>query len=337
MALPYNRPNAPAIFFRDPEYLANIGLTRLTALEYFSHSSFFDKRCTNEVLRMQNLARLGANAARRDPKELQIELRKFRGIEFVLAESLDGAESSTGGAVSLNAGPQSGSTASDLFIVHKRLREGSEDSQVKLLQVYFILGGDIMRAPDLYRLVGGRLLSALTSIQSSLKTAYTALPPFDPIRGVSWQLAPPRDETGAESEDSDDDGLRAGGTRRQSGQGSSDISSSPESESSDDEMEERGARDAQDSQVVKQEGREGSSGMIVEAYRGAKEQASGEVARKSSSPPKGGPRRSSRSATAAAQDAESDAMEAEDETSTTASAGIAGRRQSTRSAGKRKR
>ncbi|PWN42288.1 hypothetical protein IE81DRAFT_290525 [Ceraceosorus guamensis] len=149
MALPYNRPNAPAIFFRDPEYLANTGLTRLTALEYFSHSSFFDKRCTNEVLRMQNLARLGANAARRDPKELQLELRKFRGIEFVLAESLDGAET----------------TASDLFIVHKRLREGSEDSQVKLLQVYFILSGDIMRAPDLYRLVGGRLVSVSSMVQ----------------------------------------------------------------------------------------------------------------------------------------------------------------------------
>lgn len=138
MSLPLSIPAQPGIMFRDPGYLAQVPLTSQTALEYFSLSPFFSRQSTNEVLRMQSIADAEGSSSRRHPKALEEALRRFRGTEYVLAHS----------------------NQPDLFIVHRRRRWGEGSDEVEVEQAYYIADGNILLAPDLYTLLGNRLVSA---------------------------------------------------------------------------------------------------------------------------------------------------------------------------------
>lgn len=88
---------------------------------------------------MQSIADPDAALARRDPRSLEAALRRFRGTEFVLAHC---------------APPE-------LFVVHRRRRWGEAADDVEVEQAYYITEGNILLAPDLYTLLGNRLVSAV--------------------------------------------------------------------------------------------------------------------------------------------------------------------------------
>lgn len=83
---PSTRTELLSTYWRDPEYLTYIPLTPHTALDYFSRSVFFDSSSNNEILRMQNMAAAtGGGVIHKSPKEQEIELKRFKGIEFILS------------------------------------------------------------------------------------------------------------------------------------------------------------------------------------------------------------------------------------------------------------
>lgn len=189
-------------FFRYPEYIRAVGgqLTQYNVLDYFSKSDFYEPGCNNAVLQMQTAATnlpypiappggaesTGPNSAygaaltawerRNDPAAVEQELRRFVGVEYVL----------------VHAKPP------DLFVVHKRWRSSATHADV--LDVYYILHGNVTMAADTYTVLGARLLSACSALQSSLSLARNAQSSFNPREGHAWRIA-------AEAEDEvDDDG-----------------------------------------------------------------------------------------------------------------------------------
>jgi len=141
MAQPYAHPAQPGILFRDPAFLAQVPLSPTTVSQYFSLSPFFARSSTNEQLRMQSLAEPDGGA-RREPRELEEALRRFRGTEFVVA----------------HAAPQP-PPGLGLYVIHQRERWGPAREQTRLVDAFFCLDGNIARAPDLYAVVGNRVVS----------------------------------------------------------------------------------------------------------------------------------------------------------------------------------
>lgn len=140
MAQPFAHPAQPGILFRDPAFLAQVPLSPTTVSQYFSLSPFFSRASTNEQLRMQSLAEPDGGA-RREPRELEEALRRFRGTEFVVA----------------HAAPQ---PPPGLYVIHQRERWGPAREDTRLVDAFFCLDGNIARAPDLYSVVGNRVVSA---------------------------------------------------------------------------------------------------------------------------------------------------------------------------------
>lgn len=194
-----------ATFFRYPEYIRAVGgqLTPFNVLDYFSKSDFYEPSCNNAVLQMQSAASnlppppagtmqggagAEANAAlaawerRNDPLVIEQELRRFVGLEFVV----------------VHAKPP------DLFVIHKRWRTGP--TQTKVLDVYYILQGNVTMAADLYTILGSRLLSTVSALESSLSLARNAQPDFNPREGHAWRIAAETQPDDEEDEDEEEQG-----------------------------------------------------------------------------------------------------------------------------------
>ncbi len=134
--------------FKAPEFIAFAGpLTDRTALDYFSQSPFYDKRCTNQMLRMQNIAAFASTIGRWSAREEEEQLRRFVGIEYVVA----------------NAQPPA------LFVIHRRERVSETEAYVQA--AYYIINDAIMQAPDLLTMLGNRLVSLLSSALCMLSSS----------------------------------------------------------------------------------------------------------------------------------------------------------------------
>lgn len=194
-------------FFRYPEYIRAVGgqLTQYNVLDYFSKSDFYEPGCNNAVLQMQSAATnvpypvappggadnagpssayaaaLNAWQRRKDPALVEQELRRFVGLEYVL----------------VHAKPP------DLFVVHKRWRTSA--TQTQTLDVYYILHGNVTMAADLYTVLGARMLSACSALQSSLSLARNAQASFNPREGHAWRIAAEAEEDDEEEEEAVDD------------------------------------------------------------------------------------------------------------------------------------
>lgn len=121
-------------YWRDPEYLTYIPLTTNTALDYFSRSTFFDTSSTNEILRMQNIANNPTGVINKSPKEQENELKRFKGIEFVLVHSsLEKGQKDQDAAgqqpVAAGRGGYQHVAEGTCFIVQKRQRDSPVQSE----------------------------------------------------------------------------------------------------------------------------------------------------------------------------------------------------------------
>ncbi|KAK0208453.1 MED6-domain-containing protein [Desarmillaria ectypa] len=145
---------------------ANGPLTSENVFEYFTTSMFYDKQSNNQVLRMQTMH---TGVAVMNEAE---ELKRFTGVEFAV----------------VHAQPPS------FFIVHKRERLSPEE--VVPLSAYFIINNRIYQSPDLYTVLSNRLLTSLTSLQTSLDILRSHRPDYTPRTGFVWPITDPSlDET----------------------------------------------------------------------------------------------------------------------------------------------
>ncbi|CAO1628968.1 unnamed protein product [Sympodiomycopsis kandeliae] len=161
-------------YWRDPEYLTYIPLTSNTALDYFSRSTFFDTSSTNEILRMQNIAtNNGAPPLNKSPREQENELRRFKGIEFVLVHSASSTqqskEESSQQPIAAGRGGFQHVAEGTCFVVQKRQRDSPIQTQV--LETYYILNGNVHMAPDLETVLQNRLTNSLHTLRQSLSIA----------------------------------------------------------------------------------------------------------------------------------------------------------------------
>eukprot|EP00118_Oscarella_pearsei_P015680 m.143046 g.143046 ORF g.143046 m.143046 type:complete len:237 (+) comp38376_c0_seq4:437-1147(+) len=106
-------------------------LSAANALEYFSQETnpFYDRKCNNEMIKMQRL----------DPSQLAA----MTGLEYTLLHE---------------QGPA-------LYIIRKQHRHST--TQVTPLADYYILMGTVYQAPDLCAIINSRLTTVLCRLQSA--------------------------------------------------------------------------------------------------------------------------------------------------------------------------
>lgn len=118
------------VMWNDKMWLTYFPLDKTTVLDYFSLSQFYDRRCNNELIKMQRL----------DPALLQT----LDGLEYVLA----------------------GNPAPNLFVVSKQLRTISPPS-VEPLAVYYIVDGNVYQAPSAHAVLSSRVLQSLHHLRGA--------------------------------------------------------------------------------------------------------------------------------------------------------------------------
>lgn len=137
---------------------ANGPLTTENVFDYFATSMFYDKQSNNQVLRMQTM-----HTGQPILNEAE-ELRRFTGVEFALVQSQ----------------PPS------MFIIQKRERMSPDE--VRPLAAYFIMNNRIYQSPDLYTVLSNRLLTSLSSLQTSLDILQRHRPDYTPRTGFVWPI-----------------------------------------------------------------------------------------------------------------------------------------------------
>lgn len=147
------------VCFRDVSWLSFYGGVRMdNALDYFSLSQFYDRTCTNEVLRMQMRNPDGSLPMQ---AAVTAHLPSLTGIEFVILEDQ--------------------CKPSRLYIVAKRERTISLQPPI-IRECYYILDGSVYMAPTLNAVLMARLTGAIGYLDIALKSIKRNLE-FDPKSG----------------------------------------------------------------------------------------------------------------------------------------------------------
>ena len=124
--------------YTDIQWLQAFGLGKTTALDYFATSPFFDRNCSNQVLRTQGIF---------DSPE---QLAQMTGLEYIL--------------------DQMRCVEPSLFVIRKQRRTGPRE--VQLLEVYYCLDGVIFQAAAMIDVLRARTAKASNQLLQSFQ-AYT--------------------------------------------------------------------------------------------------------------------------------------------------------------------
>ncbi|EGG00211.1 uncharacterized protein MELLADRAFT_93773 [Melampsora larici-populina 98AG31] len=146
--------------------LENGPLNETNAMEYFSHSPFYDRRSTNQVLRMQSMF---SGQPPLDSKAEKEALKKLVGIEYTLVVSKPEDDREGG-----------------LFVIEKRDRKNPEESYP--ITSYYILKTCIYQSPSFHAALSCRLLTSLSSLSDLLDLARSRKPIYDPQQGYAWKI-----------------------------------------------------------------------------------------------------------------------------------------------------
>eukprot|EP01089_Gocevia_fonbrunei_P004054 TRINITY_DN1401_c0_g1_i1.p2 TRINITY_DN1401_c0_g1~~TRINITY_DN1401_c0_g1_i1.p2 ORF type:complete len:250 (+),score=66.87 TRINITY_DN1401_c0_g1_i1:35-784(+) len=140
---PPDQENQTHISFTDPQFFDIYALSPETVLVYFSASSFYDRSCNNEIIRVR-----GGDASR--------ELPQMQGIEYVIDHFVLDHE---------------------LYVIVKQ-RRFSPDHVVPLAS-YYLMGRVFYQAPDLEAVLTSRMVKCLYSLHKVIEdlSGYVS---FDP-------------------------------------------------------------------------------------------------------------------------------------------------------------
>ncbi|KAI9606522.1 hypothetical protein H4Q26_006056 [Puccinia striiformis f. sp. tritici PST-130] len=127
-------------------------LNESNAIDYFALSPFYDRKSTNQVLRMQSMF---SGQPKMDPASEQEALRRFVGIEYALVLSRPEPD-----------------------------REGGYHP----IASYYILKTSIYQAPSLYSTLSARVLTSLSALKELLELARQHKPIYDPRQSYAWKI-----------------------------------------------------------------------------------------------------------------------------------------------------
>mmetsp|Transcript_7200 Transcript_7200/g.8265 ORF Transcript_7200/g.8265 Transcript_7200/m.8265 type:complete len:199 (-) Transcript_7200:50-646(-) len=140
-----------AASFVDLNWVKCWGLGKENALDYFACSQFYDLKCNNEKLRMQN-------------RPLS-DLAKMVGIEYVLERNEEHEPF--------------------LFVVVKQRR--SSETQALKIAKYYILDKVIYQSPNLHTLFQSRLEKFCNHVQKAFDFISEAAH-YNPSEGYTWHI-----------------------------------------------------------------------------------------------------------------------------------------------------
>lgn len=141
-------PDQTLISWKDPLFLASFPLANAhVAMDYFTMSSFYDKSCNNEILRMQHRF----NAGPMDLHKFERDLTSMTGLEYQVLRH----------------------EAPRLFIIAKQHRYTPDLSEA--VAHYYILDGTIFQAPSLLHILQARLLASLYFTVESLSESFSEI------------------------------------------------------------------------------------------------------------------------------------------------------------------
>ena len=114
--------------FQDIQWLSAFGINKLSALDYFYTSPFFDQSSNNQRIRVQ-----GVEAEKRNDI-----LKSMIGLEFMLDEAL--------------------TCEPNIYVIRKQIRKGPLSTD--LVDIYYIADGFVFKSPEFLALVKSRLNKA---------------------------------------------------------------------------------------------------------------------------------------------------------------------------------
>ena len=132
----------------DRVWLQQFPLNANTVLDYFANSQFYDRTCSNEVIKMQRL----------DPSNL----RNMTGIEYVVHH---------------------GQEPGVLYIILKQRRESY--NKTVPIELYYVIEGTIYKCPDLAALANSRFSMAMYYMNEAFETVKRHQT-FCPTKGCRW-------------------------------------------------------------------------------------------------------------------------------------------------------
>ncbi|VEU23958.1 DEKNAAC105097 [Brettanomyces naardenensis] len=148
--------------WKSPEWVNTFGLRTDNVLEYFSQSPFFDRTSNNQVLKMQNQFS-DANYISRPYQSLVDDLKKMRGIEFIIAMVRE----------------------PDFWVIRKEHRHS--ETEVRTLADFYIIGSSVYMAPSIHAILSSRLLSTSLNLRNAI-SLLQELPNFSPSRGHYYEF-----------------------------------------------------------------------------------------------------------------------------------------------------
>ncbi|KAL4738691.1 mediator of RNA polymerase II transcription subunit 6 [Aspergillus similis] len=189
------------ILWRSPSHVQMMGgyLHSNNILFYFAESPFFDATSNNASLAIQANYNEAFRHFVETREAFEGRLKTMQGLEFMVA--YDPLQAAAG------ANAQFVHEPSNVWVIRKqtrRKRSGFED-EVVVLATFFVVGDCIYMAPSAASVIGNRILSAVTSLTSLLKTA-SKLPKFTPSHGHTYLPPAPKStdvsQPGAQSQTS---------------------------------------------------------------------------------------------------------------------------------------
>ncbi|KZZ89566.1 mediator of RNA polymerase II transcription subunit 6 [Ascosphaera apis ARSEF 7405] len=182
------------INWRSPAHVAQMGgrLHSNNVLYYFAESPFFDPTSNNASLVAQAMRNPNMQHVMETREALENTLKMMAGLEFVvardpLAEHAAACEAAAKATPSGQLQPQDIPEVSDIWVIRKQVRRkshGRPDS-VEILATYFIVDETIFMAPSVFRVVGNRMLSTVTSLTKAF-SATSSLPLFSASHGHTY-------------------------------------------------------------------------------------------------------------------------------------------------------
>ncbi|KAL4926488.1 mediator complex subunit MED6 [Aspergillus undulatus] len=175
------------ILWRSPSHVQMMGgyLHSNNILFYFAESPFFDATSNNASLAIQANYNEAFRHFVETREAFEGRLKTMQGLEFVVG--YDPLQAAAGG------GTQFAHEPSNVWVIRKQMRRkrsGYED-EVTVLATFFVVADCIYMAPSAASVLGNRILSAVTSLTSLLKTAST-LPNFTPSQGHTYLPPAPK-------------------------------------------------------------------------------------------------------------------------------------------------
>ncbi|KAI5801444.1 MED6 mediator sub complex component-domain-containing protein, partial [Peziza echinospora] len=172
------------IVWRSPPYLAAIGgyITPNNVLHYFRESPFFDRLCNNNSLWTQAQFNPSLASLLHSREALEARLRTMTGIEYTVAAQA----------------PESG-----LYVIRRQFRRGrrfpkfdlgerpdglvgdGKMEDVRVEEVFFVIGENVYMAPKIGLALAGRSLSITNHLRNALRKV-TALSDFTPSIGYHY-------------------------------------------------------------------------------------------------------------------------------------------------------